>query len=255
MARYQVTLAYDGTLFAGFQRQGRRAAPVRTVQGVVETALQQLGWQGRTILAAGRTDSGVHAAGQVVAFDLDWEHAPAALLAALNARLPDDVAARSVQLTRVDFHPRYDALSRCYRYSIICQAQRNPLQERYAWRVWPAVSLEDLQAAASPLPGRYDFGAFGTPPRGSGSTVRRVDRAVWRVEGERLVFEIVADAFLYHMVRRLVYAQVKITQGKLPPNAIQDRLNGKLREMVQGLASPRGLVLASVTYKEMMEQV
>jgi len=249
MARYQLTLAYDGALFEGFQRQGRIATPVRTVQAVVETALRQLGWQGKTILAAGRTDTGVHASGQVIAFDLDWNHTPEVLAVALNAKLPEDVAVQTAQLAPLDFHPRYDALSRCYRYTIICQAQRDPLQERYAWRVWPAVSLEDLQAAASSLSGRHDFGAFGTPPRRGGSTVRCIYRAEWRSEGERLVFEIEADAFLYHMVRRLVYAQVKVAQGKLPPDAIQTRLNGRLSGMVQGLASPRGLVLVRVYYK------
>ncbi|MRR32810.1 tRNA pseudouridine(38-40) synthase TruA, partial [bacterium] len=93
MARYQVILAYDGTDFQGFQRQ----ANTRTVQGVVETALAILGWQGRTLLLAGRTDSGVHGAGQVVAFDLEWLHSPDELGRAINAHLPADVAVRSVQ--------------------------------------------------------------------------------------------------------------------------------------------------------------
>ena len=219
------------------------------MQAVVETALRQLGWQGDKILAAGRTDTGVHASGQVIAFDLEWRHSPEALQAALNANLPDDIAVRSVKLARVDFHPRYEAVSRCYRYSIVCQPVRDPLQERYAWRVWPAVSLETLQTLAAQLLGTHDFGAFGAPPRGVGSTVRSVYRAEWRVEQDKLVFEIEANAFLYRMVRRVVYAQVMIAQGMFALDAIEARVTGKLTEMVQGLAPPQGLVLAEVIYK------
>jgi tRNA pseudouridine38-40 synthase len=130
MARYQVILAYDGTLFLGFQRQSR----TRTVQGVVEAALGALGWTGRTIYSAGRTDTGVHAAGQVIAFDLEWKHSTLDLRQALNANLPEDVAAREVREVPPDFHPRYGALSRRYQYRILCSDVRDPLRERYVWR-------------------------------------------------------------------------------------------------------------------------
>ncbi len=129
MARYQVILAYDGADFFGFQRQADGCGQ-RTVQGVVEQALRRIGWQGRAILFAGRTDVGVHASGQVIAFDLDWLHSTDALLAALNANLPADVAAQAAQLAADDFHPRYDARARCYRYRLFCQPRRDPLRER-----------------------------------------------------------------------------------------------------------------------------
>lgn len=249
MARYQLTLAYNGALFEGFQRQVLKNREVRTVQGVLEAALRQLGWQEGRILAAGRTDAGVHATGQVIAFDLDWSHSPDALLAALNAHLPDDVAVQSAAVARPDFHPRYAARARRYDYTIACRPVRHPLLERYTWRVWPAVSLEALQEAARPLPGEHDFGAFGTPPRRNGSTVRSVYRADWKVAGDELVFEIVANGFLFRMVRRLVYAQVMVAQGKLPPDAILSRLEGITTDMPQGLAPPQGLVLAEVSYE------
>ena len=108
MARYKVVLAYDGTGFSGSQRQ----AEARTVQREFEAALGKLGWNDRSITLAGRTDAGVHASGQVAAFDLDWNHPPDALLRALNALLPEDLAARSVKICGDDFHPRFDALSR-----------------------------------------------------------------------------------------------------------------------------------------------
>ena len=128
MARYQVVLAYDGGRYNGFQRQ--RSGIGRTVQGEVENSLRRIGWDGRTILSAGRTDSGVHAAGQVIAFDLEWKHTLDELQAALNAHLPADIAARSVQPAAGDFHPRYAARMRCYRYRIYCQPVRDPLGER-----------------------------------------------------------------------------------------------------------------------------
>jgi len=248
MARYKVTLAYDGSLFAGFQRQGRVVQEARTVQGVVESALSELGWQERTTLAAGRTDAGVHASGQVIAFDLDWLHSLGELQAAMNAHLPADVAVQALCLARADFHPRYDALARRYCYTLYCQPARNPLRDRFAWRVWPAVTLAALESAARTLIGTHDFAAFGTPPRGFGSTVRTVLWAGWQADNDGLVFEIVADAFLFHMVRRLVFAQVRIAQGKLSAGAIQARLAGEERAMVQGLAPPQGLTLVEVIY-------
>lgn len=246
MARYQVILAYDGTDFSGFQRQ----AKARTVQGVFEAALRKLNWQDRTILSAGRTDTGVHAVGQVVAFDLDWSHTPEDLMHALNAHLPVDVAVRSVSLVQAGFHPRYQAVSRGYRYCIFCDAVRHPLRERFAWRVWPVVDISLLEQAAYFLRGRHNFAAFGTPPRSKGSTVRTVFTALWRSNGVDLVFEIVADAFLYHMVRRTVALQVEIGQGKKNPEVIQEYLEGQIASPVQGLAPPQGLVLFEVGYAD-----
>jgi len=244
MARYQVILVYDGTEFFGFQRQARE----RTVQGVVEEALNRIGWQGSTILAAGRTDTGVHASGQVIAFDMDWAHSTEDLLNGLNANLPPDVAAHRVVQTRPDFHPRYNALARRYRYHIFCQSYRDPLRERYAWRVWPAVDCEELQQAASFLPGRHDFAAFGTPPRTGGTTERVVSEAGWQSAGDRLTFEVVANAFLYRMVRRLVSTQVAIAQGFFPREIMTNCLSGREVELVQGLAPPQGLFLVEVIY-------
>lgn len=245
MAHYQVIIAYDGTDFCGFQRQ---ANDCRTVQGVVEVALRRIGWRGQSILAAGRTDTGVHASGQVVAFDLDWVHPLAALQAALNANLPPDVAVQAASETPADFHPRYDAVERCYRYRCFCQPVRHPLRERYAWRVWPAVDVERLQQAAACLVGTHDFGAFGTPPRAAGTTIRRVSRAIWWQESDALVFEIRADAFLYHMVRRLVGFQVAIGQGLFLPENLAELLENRTHLLVQRMAPPQGLCLVEVLY-------
>lgn len=251
MARYQVILVYDGTGFNGFQRQ----AKARTVQDVVETALRRLGWRGKTLLAAGRTDRGVHASGQVLAFDLAWRHSEEALLRALNSHLPFDVAARQVKAVAADFHPRYDAVSRRYCYRLFCCPVRDPLRERYAWRVWPLPDFEMLSQAAALLPGRRDFGAFGSPPKAESNTVRTVFQADWEATGDRdenslLIFGITGDAFLYHMVRRLVSFQVAIGQGIQSLEALEHYLQGQSAGRVQGLAPPHGLVLAEVRYPE-----
>lgn len=250
MARYQVILAYDGTNYKGFQRQ----AVGPTVQGVVEQALTNLGWLGRSILAAGRTDTGVHASGQVIAFDLEWLHSPGDLLGALNANLPTDIAAQSVVQVEDGFHPRYDATARLYRYRLYCRSVRDPLQERYAWRVSSNVDIELLHSAAEQLVGTHDFADFGTPPRIGGSTIRTVNQANWRQESslqgdENIVFEIMADAFLYRMVRRLVYFQVQIGQGIVEVSQLTERLILPSGKIIQGLAPAKGLSLFHVEYR------
>lgn len=244
--RYKVTLAYDGTQFEGFQRQGM----TRTVQLEVETALRRLNWQGRAILMAGRTDSGVHAQGQVVAFDLEWRHSLEALERALNAFLPPDVAVRRVETAASDFHPRYDALWRCYHYHLMFARQRDPLRERYCWRVWPGCEIDLLHAAAQVLIGSHDFGALGTPHRPGGSTVREVYRAIW-LPGEdgELRFEVTANAFLYHMVRRMVYLQVLVGQKRLSLEALEAAVETAC-PVSPGLAPPQGLVLKQVQYPD-----
>jgi tRNA pseudouridine38-40 synthase len=243
MARYKITLAYDGTDFLGFQRQGSG----RTVQAEVEAALRRLNWPGRTILAAGRTDTGVHAAGQVIALDLDWSHGPEALGRALNAQLPQDISVRGIAPAADDFHPRYDARVRSYQYHIYCDPERDPLRERYAWRVWPAMDIDRLQAASNLFPGAHDFAAFGAPPRAEGSTVRIVYRAGWKAQASGLLFEVSANAFLYHMVRRLVFLQVLVGQERLSLEALESAIL-KTQPQTPGLAPPHGLVLSEVKY-------
>jgi tRNA pseudouridine38-40 synthase len=245
MERYQVKIAYDGTNFQGFQRQGSR----RTVQAVIENALRRLNWQQRAILYAGRTDTGVHAVGQVIAFDLDWAHSPEDLGRALNATLPDDVAVREVKIAASDFHPRYSALARSYRYRLYCQAQRDPLRDRYAWRVWPPPQGDLLQQAAALLEGSHDFAAFGSPLKKGGSTLRTVYRARWEQAGDEWRFEVTANAFLYRMVRRMVFLQVQVGQQQLSLAELADALESP-RPLTPGLAKPNGLTLEIVYYSE-----
>jgi tRNA pseudouridine38-40 synthase len=249
MAHYKVILAYDGTDFQGFQRQVNG----RTVQASVEAALRSIGWQDSTILGAGRTDTGVHASGQVVSFKFEWHHSPEELQDALNANLPDDIAAQSVELISSTFHPRFSAFARRYRYRLFCDNVRQPLRERFAWRVWPEVSIDLLHETASYLIGRHDFSAFGSAPQPGGSTIREVYSSSWQVVNQDLVFEITGNAFLYHMVRRLVSFQVEVGQGNQNPNEIKSYLKGEQRELVQGLAPAQGLFLSEVVYRQQLD--
>jgi tRNA pseudouridine38-40 synthase len=245
-AHYQVILAYDGTHFAGFQRQGK----ARTVQTVVEDALRRIGWDERSLLAAGRTDTGVHASGQVIAFSLDWAHSLEDLRNALNANLPGDVAARVVALAGSDFHPRFSATARRYQYRLTSQPARDPLLERFTWRVWPRVEMQPLQEAAGFFLGTHDYAAYGNAPRVSGSTVRTVSRSAWWQDGVQLVYEVKANAFLYHMVRRMVFVQVAVARGKLLLTDLQDSLLGKPEciSHLTGIAPAQGLALVEVEY-------
>ena len=250
MARYQLTLAYNGTGFFGSQRQ----AKTRTVQSELEKALQELGWTGRSVILSGRTDTGVHATGQVAAVDLDWSHSDSDFLNALNAKLPADMAVRQVRMVHAKFHPRFDATSRCYLYRLFCQPLRNPLREPFAWRLWPMINSELLSDTARIFLGTHDFSAFGSPTTPRGTTVRTLMKAQWmQVEKDEWRFEVQADAFLYRMVRRLVFVQVAVAQGKVSAEVVARSLAEpaaarKRSELPSGLAPAHGLTLVEVTY-------
>ena len=245
MARYQVILAYDGAGFTGSQRQ----ANSRTVQGELEKALHQIGWIGTSVIMAGRTDTGVHAAGQVAAFDFnEWSHPAERLLQALNAKLPVDLAVRKIKPVHAEFHPRFDALSRSYRYRLFCEPIRDPLRERFAWRLWPRLDGDALNQTAEIFLGTHDFAAFGSATSEKGTTTRTVTRSEWkRKPNGEWQFEVRADAFLYRMVRRLVFVQVAVAQGRCSVKEVRLALNGQPK-LPAGLAPAHGLSLIDVEY-------
>jgi tRNA pseudouridine38-40 synthase len=257
MARYQIILAYDGTHFLGSQRQ----AASRTIQGELEKALSKLGWDEKTVLLAGRTDTGTHASGQVAAFDFGWCHGIEKLQKALNVHLPHDMAVQNVKAVEDSFHPRFDAKSRTYRYRLFSTSVRDPLRERYAWRVWPAVS--DLRPLGAIWSGTHDFSAFGTPPRPEGNTVRTVQSAGWQNHDDEWTFIIQANAFLYRMVRKLVYVQVAVGQGRLMvetlikalednPGLAQAARKEAKSQIPANLAPACGLTLVDVCYDNLV---
>lgn len=250
MTKYRAVVEYDGTDYIGFQRQ----APDRgvTVQGELEEALARLN-QGEavTVLAAGRTDTGVHAKGQVIAFHLkDWRHGPEVLVKAANAHLSQAIAIRQVEECGPEFHPRFSARGRRYRYRMYQAAVKSPMQNRFAWQVWPPLNVEALTQASAYLPGRKDFGAFGSAPDEGGHTVREITEARWEVtpNGEVLEFYIAADAFLYRMVRSIVGTLKKVGAGELAPEQFGEIVGSAQRNLGAHIAPPNGLCLLEVVY-------
>ncbi|MFN8414295.1 MAG: tRNA pseudouridine(38-40) synthase TruA [Anaerolineales bacterium] len=244
MARYQVILAYDGTGFQGSQRQ----VEIRTVQGEFEKSLRKLGWSETSVIMAGRTDTGVHATGQVAAFDMEWTHGDEQLLRALNADLPPDIAIQSLTKVSAEFHPRFDAIARRYCYRLFSEPIRDPLREKLSWRVWPAMDENVLNQTANLFLGTHDFAAFGSPTTPKGTTVRTVTKTGWKKmpDGE-WQFEVQADAFLYRMVRRMVFVQVSVAQGRCSVEDVQNALS-KQKTLLSGLAPAHGLTLVEVKY-------
>ncbi len=252
MMRYRAQLAYDGSPFQGFQRQ-REGIP--TVQGTVEAALRKITGQHVTVIGAGRTDSGVHATGQVIAFDVAWPHGDVALYRAINSNLPASVALTALQPAPQAFHPRLDAVRRAYRYTLLLAEYPMPLRRHTAWVVIGervrGFSAQQMMDAAALIGGKRDYGALGTPPQGT-NTVREVVRSVWANYPEdgavRLEYIIEADAFLYRMVRRTVGMLYDVGRGKLDARTFERILaSGQVAKGVT-IAPPQGLVLTQVTY-------
>ncbi len=242
--RVRASVEYDGTDFHGFQRQ---RSGQRTVQGVLENALESITGQRVHVVGAGRTDAGVHARGQVIAFNIVWRHGLDDLERALNAVLPEDVAVRDLSLVAPDFHPRYSARSRTYQYTIYNHPLRSPLARRTAWHVPAPLNVAAMAQVTQAIIGEHDFAAFGRAPRGE-NTVRQVMRAEWHVDRPFLFFEIEANAFLYHMVRHLVNALKRVGEGTWTPEDFIEALHSRDRRRVKGLAPAHGLCLVAVTY-------
>ncbi len=239
----RAVVAYDGTDYGGFQRQAN--AP--TVQAVLEAALAQVTRETISVLAAGRTDAGVHAAGQVIAFDTAWRHSLHDLRRALNAVLPADVVALRVEETAPGFHPRYDARSRRYRYTLYNAPIRWPLCRRYSLHVAGPLGVAAMRQAAQVLVGEHDFATFGQPPQGQ-VTTRRVLLAEWGGEPPHLTFDIEANAFLYRMVRSIVGALLRVGRGKVSVDEFAAALAARERGQAGPTAPPHGLCLMEVKY-------
>jgi tRNA pseudouridine38-40 synthase len=245
--RVRAVVAYDGTDYGGFQRQVN--AP--TVQAALEAALAQVTQEAVTVLGAGRTDAGVHAAGQVIAFDTGWRHTLSDLHRALNAVLPVDIAVLEVGNAAADFHPRYDARSRSYRYSFYNAPVRSPLNQRYSLHVTVPLDVAAMQRAAQYLVGEHDFATFGRPPRRnkrSGVTVRRVLMAEWSKKSAGLTFDIEANAFLYRMVRSIVGTLLQVGRGRMSVEELVAVLAACDRSLAGPTAPPHGLCLMEVKY-------
>lgn len=245
-ARFRATVHYDGSAFHGWQLQPE----ARTVQGAVEAALGRLLATAVRIDAAGRTDAGVHAAGQEIAFDAPHRWTADDLCRGLNAVLDDDVWVERVRPAAAGFHPRFDATGRRYEYLVGTAADApSPLRARRVWALGQGVDVGSLHRLAARLPGERSFGGFaksGQPERG---TRCRVESAGWsRNPAGDLVFEIVADRFLHRMVRYLVATQVEVATGRRDSRAFEELLAEREGPRAPRPAPPWGLYLTGVRY-------
>ncbi|HIQ20061.1 MAG TPA: tRNA pseudouridine(38-40) synthase TruA [Planctomycetes bacterium] len=249
MRKLKLTLAYDGTAYAGWQRQPGEP----TVQEVLEEALERVTGQPVRTLASGRTDAGVHAWGQVVGVTTATSLAADTLQRALNAQLPKDVVVREVSEVGVDFHPIRDVVKKHYRYVIHDGPVRDVFAWRYSWHYPRRLDEEAMDQAAQPLVGRHDFASFQSAGAPRSSTVRtvyhlQVKRAT-REWHDPVLIEIAADGFLYNMVRAIVGSLVEVGRGARPPEWITEVLAGRDRGRAGPTAPPQGLFLVEVSYR------
>jgi tRNA pseudouridine38-40 synthase len=241
--RYWAKIEYDGTDFYGFQIQRDR----RTVQGEIERALLRVTGLEKRVIGAGRTDRGVHARGQVICFTAEWRHSLGDLHRALNARLAADVAVTEIGVATEDFHPRYSAAKRAYRYTILNRPQRSPLERRRAWHIARELDVDRMAQASRSLVGTLDFATFGQAPQGE-NTVRSVFLAEWRRDGDQFLFDIEANAFLYRMVRAVVGTLVQVGWGVLGTQDVARFLKARDRSLIKKVAPAHGLCLMRVDY-------
>ncbi|MFN2252048.1 MAG: tRNA pseudouridine(38-40) synthase TruA [Anaerolineae bacterium] len=242
--RLRCAVEYDGTDFAGWQRQLR----ARSVQGALEEAIEAVTGEKVNVVGAGRTDAGVHATGQVAHFDTEWDRSTEELGRALNAVLPLDCAIRELGAAPPGFHARHSATGRAYAYTVWVGRARSPLLRRTALHVLAAIDPGLMQDAGRRLVGEHDFGAFGQPMSPGGSTVRRLTRLDVRQVGRRVIVELEANAFLRHQVRRTVGLLLDVGRGAIAPDEV-DRVVARLPDAPVPRRVPAcGLVLVAVRY-------
>ena len=243
----RLLLAYDGTGFRGWARQ--RGDAVRTVQGVLESALGRVLGREPRLAVAGRTDAGVHARGQVASFEPDAEVDPERLRRAVDAIVGPEVAVREASFAPRGFHARHSAGGRIYTYRIDTGAVGDPFTARFVWHREGPLSLARMRRAALALVGEHDFASFGRAPQRGRPTVRRLERVTIRRLGDRLELTFRANAFLHQMVRSLVGTLVDAGARRVEPEEVQAILGARDRARARQLAPPHGLTLERVVYR------
>ena len=242
---HKLTIAYRGTEFSGWQCQPGK----RTVQECLETALEKLWGAKISLQGSGRTDTGVHALGQVASFNAPRQHTAEVLQRALNANLPRDVRIVKCQLVSPAFHARFDAIAKTYRYLILNHLVQDPFTLDTHWHVPRPVDLAAMRRAAKMLIGRHDFASFtSNPGYERESTVRTMTRTSIVRHSSVLTFQFTCEGYLYRMVRNIVGALNHVGLGKITVDEFGRILKARLRSAAPATAPACGLYLMSVKY-------
>lgn len=263
MRNIKLTIAYDGTNYAGWQVQkvkskaparggsafGGKNQKLKTVQETIEKALEKILQEKVKLTASGRTDSGVHAIGQVANFKTDSRLFPDNIQKALNSCLPKDIVVKKVEDVALEFHARYNATSKSYRYTILNSRFRSPFDRHYAAFIPYSLDIQSMQDAAVHLVGRHDFRSFQAKAGESNST-RTIKSLSVKKRGRFIYIDIEADGFLYNMVRNIVGTLIEVGRGKLGANDVMKILKAKKRSLAGPTAPPEGLCLVKVRYTQ-----
>lgn len=245
MPTIKLILEYDGTGYAGWQRQLNQL----TIQEAVESAIEGVTQTKVSIIGAGRTDAGVHALGQVASFRIDREMTPRDWTRALNAHLPDTVAVRSAAIMADTFHARHSAKGKLYEYRILNRPERPAVDRQYCWHIHKTLDDAAMNQAAMALIGPHDFSSFETQPTENEDPICHVQRLTVFRQGDQLRIETYADRFLKQMVRSIVGTLVEVGLGKRSADSLTRILTAHDRSAAGKTAPPQGLFLVHVDYK------
>ena len=246
MRRIRTIIAYDGTDYVGWQTQPNGVA----VQEVVEQAILDVTGERSSLQGSGRTDSGVHARAQVAHFDTNARMAADKIAIALNTHLPADIRVLFSEEVGPEFHARFSAKEKQYRYFVQTGPHADVFARKYSLHAYMPLDLDIMQQAAALVPGTHDFSAFMSTGREVESAVRTVTLSRWEKQGRFLVYTVQGNGFLYNMVRILVGTMVGIGSGRIPPESMEKALSTLSRKDAGPTAPPHGLVLWRVKYPD-----
>jgi tRNA pseudouridine38-40 synthase len=242
---FKITIEYDGSRYHGWQRQKND----HSIQAEIENALEKMTATRVTLIGSGRTDAGVHAAGQVANFKCETRLTPEAFFNGLNSLLPEDIIIKECELAAAEFHARYDVRSKIYQYKILNRPVPAAVGRQYVWHIRNPLDPQTIRTAMAHIIGRRDFKAF----EGSGSPRQNTIREVFSAKlsqnpGDILIFEIEAEGFLRYMVRNIVGTLVDVGLGKITAADFEHILESKNRSQAGMTAPARGLTLVRVNY-------
>jgi tRNA pseudouridine38-40 synthase len=244
MRNIKLIIEYDGTNYAGWQVQPNGLA----IQQVMEEALARILGAPARLHSSGRTDAGVHARGMVAAFRTDREIPLRAFSDGVNALLPADIAVKDAAEMPLEFHPRFDATGKRYRYTIYNGGRRSPLSRLYAWHLRGRLDVAAMAEGARHFVGEHDFAAFRTTGCAAKTTVRRVDAVTLSEEGDFIHLDVTGSGFLRNMVRIMAGTLVEVGRGRLSPGVVAALLTGDDAVDPGATAPPHGLCLMEVFY-------